>query len=189
MNPSSTAPKITLVGVHDKVLDVEGLENLGKIVASEPGGGTPLVSSIRKLVLDIRRDTAKLEAGHIVSVVIATDGMDDDGDAAEVAQALRPLLTVGELVTKLVCVCSSCMGSKRQCLNDAFCVLFQELPCKVSLKLCTDDESIQGFWKAVDSQLDGKNLDVLDDLASEGCEVLNSKQHLSFPFDKFYNSN
>ncbi len=84
--------------------DVEGLENLGKIVASEPGGGTPLVASIKKLVLDIRRETASYEAGHFVSVVIATDGMDDDGDAAEVAQALRPLLTVGDLVVFNICV-------------------------------------------------------------------------------------
>ena len=66
LNPTSTAPKITLVGVHDKMRDVEGLENLGKIVASEPGGGTPLVASIKKLVLDIRRETSSYDSGSRV---------------------------------------------------------------------------------------------------------------------------
>jgi hypothetical protein len=56
----------------------------------------------------------------------------------------------------------------------------KNLPCGVVVRLCTDEERIQKYWRNIDENVEIE-LDILDDLAGEGREVHAHNAWLSYP--------
>ena len=72
-----------------------------KIFEDSPRGGTPLCSKIKDVVNEITPHAKSLrDAGHMVAVIIITDGEASDGD---LAVAMRPLAKLPVVVVIRLC--------------------------------------------------------------------------------------
>jgi hypothetical protein len=82
--------------------DAEGeREQLQKLTATSPCGGTPLCAAIRRVVTSVRAQAPALrQSGQRAHVTIATDGQASDGD---IAAALRPLEKLPVMVVVKLC--------------------------------------------------------------------------------------